>query len=72
MVALHIILDELSESHGLDKETVYAIANTVAEDYPRDLIDIPKDNKMKLFYIKTKADLIDVLEMYERKQKGEL
>ena len=68
MVALHIILDELSESHGLDKETVYVIANTVAEDYPRDLIDVPKDKKMKLFYTKTKADFVDVLEMFERKQ----
>ena len=72
MVALHIILDELSESHGLDKETVYAIVNTVAEDYPRNLIDIPKDNKMKLFYIKMKADFVDVLEMFEKKQKGEI
>ena len=72
MVALHIILDELSESHGLDKDTVYAIANTVAEDYPRDLIDIPKDKKMRLFYEKTKADFIDIIEMFERKQKGEI
>ena len=72
MVALHIILDELSESHGLDKETVYAIANVVAEDYPRDLIDIPQDKKMRLFYEKTKADFVDVLEMFERKQKGEI
>ena len=56
------------ESQELDKDTVYKIANTVAEDYPRDLIDIPKDNKMRLFYEKTKADLLDVLEMFERKQ----
>ena len=72
IIVLHIILDELSESHGLDKGTVYAIANTTPESYPRDLLDIPKDNKMKLFYIKTKADFIDVLEMFERKQKGEI
>lgn len=69
MVALHIILDELSESHGL---AVYAIANTTPEKYPRDLLDIPKDSKIKLFYIKTKANFIDVLEMFERKQSGEV
>ena len=72
MIVLHIILDELSESHGLDKDTVYAIANTVAEDYPRDLIDVPKDKKMKLFYTNKKADFVDILEMFERKQKGEI
>lgn len=72
IIALHIILDELSESHGLDKDTVYAIANTTPEDYPRDMVDISKDNKMKLFYIKTKADFVDVLEMFERKQSGKV
>lgn len=72
MVAIHIILDELSESHGLDKDTVYAIANTVAEDYPRNLIDVPNGKNMKLYYEKTKADFIEIIEMFERKQKGEI
>ena len=61
------------------REAMYCLAlfpcgclRSGAEEYPRDLIDLPKDKKMKLFYIKTKADFVDTFEMFERKQKGEI
>jgi len=68
ILALHYILEELIESHGLVKESVYSIAHLTPENFERDMSDLPLEMRMKLFYAKTKAELIEVIKMLELKK----
>lgn len=68
ILALHFILEELIESHGLVKESVYSIAKLTPENFERGISDVPLEMKMKLFYAKTKAELIEVIKLLEFKK----
>ncbi len=67
IIALHITLERLSNSHGFDADTVYAIAEVSPETYPDDIIKI-LNNKSKEFMQNTEQDLIEMIEMLDSKE----